>query len=367
MSLNEQQRHKLKKFIKELSQYKGRHTELVSVYVPQGYELVKIIQHLQQEAGTATNIKDAATRKNVIDALEKMVQHLRLFKRTPENGLAAFAGNVAAQQGKQDYKVWSIEPPTPLKTRIYRCDKQFVLELLLEMLDEKEAYGLVVMDRRDAHLALLKGKSIIVLAKTHSEVPGKFKAGGQSAARFSRLREESAKDHYKKVGDYMKAQFLGKEGLKGILVGGPGPTKYEFVDGDFITNEVKKKIIAIKDLSYTEEFGLQELVDRSEDVLANEQVMAEKKLMTRFFDTLAKHEGMVGYGEQQVLELLKRGAVDILLLSDALADEKIEMFEGEAEKVGTKIESISTETREGVQLRDMGKIAALLRYEIRDY
>lgn len=367
MSLTEQQRHKLKKFIKELGQYKGRHTELVSVYVPRGYELVKIIQHLQQEAGTATNIKDASTRNNVIDALEKLVQHLRLFKRTPEHGLAAFAGNVAAQQGKQDYKVWSIEPPTPLKTRIYRCDKQFVLNLLEEMLDEKETYGLVVMDRRDAHLALLKGKSIIVLAKTHSEVPGKFKAGGQSAARFSRLREESAKDHYKKVGDYMKTQFLGKEGLKGILVGGPGPTKYEFVDGDFITNEVKKKIIAIKDLSYTEEFGLQELVDRSEDVLANEQIMTEKKLMTRFFETLAKHENLVGYGELQVMELLKRGAVDILLLSDGLEEEKIEKFEEEAGKFGTKIEIISTETREGVQLRDMGKIAALLRYEIRDY
>ncbi|MBI2139853.1 peptide chain release factor aRF-1 [Candidatus Woesearchaeota archaeon] len=367
MALNEQQRHKLKKFIKELGQYKGRHTELVSVYVPQGYELVKIIQHLQQEAGTATNIKDAATRNNVIDALEKMIQHLRLFKKTPDNGLAAFSGNVAAQQGKQDYRVWSIEPPTPLKTRIYRCDKQFVLDLLGEMLDEKEMYGLVVMDRRDAHLALLKGKSIILLAKTHSEVPGKFKAGGQSAARFSRLREESAKDHYKKVGDYMKSQFFGKEGLKGILVGGPGPTKYEFVEGDFIITELKKKIIAIKDLSYTEEFGLQELVDRSEDVLANEQITAEKKIMTKFFDSLAKQPGMAGYGETQVMELIKRGAVETLLLSDELAEEKIEAFESEAGKMGTKIEIISTETREGVQLREIGKVAALLRYEIKEY
>ena len=44
---------------------------------------------------------------------------------------------------------------------------------------EHMVYGLVVLDRRDAILALLKGKTIVPLQKTHSEVPGKFKAGGQ--------------------------------------------------------------------------------------------------------------------------------------------------------------------------------------------
>ena len=42
---------------------------------------------------------------------------------------------------------------------------------------------------------------------------------------------------------------------------------------------------------------------------------------------------------------------------------QIEDFETEAEKLGTTVKIISVDTREGVQLRDMGKIAALLRYE----
>ncbi|MEK6947215.1 MAG: LAGLIDADG family homing endonuclease, partial [Nanoarchaeota archaeon] len=179
MSLTEAQRFHLKKFVKELENFKGRHTELVSVYVPQDYDLNKIINHLAQEQGTASNIKSSATRKNVTDALERMIQHLKLFKRTPPNGLCVFSGNVAEREGQHNFKVWSIEPPIPLKTRIYRCDKEFVLDILRDMLDVKEVYGLVVMDRRDANIALLKGKSIIPLVKTHSEVPGKFKAGGQ--------------------------------------------------------------------------------------------------------------------------------------------------------------------------------------------
>ena len=364
MALTESERFHLKKFIKELENYRGRHTELVSVYIPQDYDMNKIINHLAQEQGTASNIKSASTRKNVTDALERMIQHLKLFKKTPPNGLVVFSGNVAQREGQQDFKVWSIEPPVPLKTRIYRCDKEFVLDILRDMMESKEVYGLVVMDRRDANIALLKGKSIIPLVKTHSEVPGKFRAGGQSALRFARQIEGAAKDHYKKVAEYLKETFLTMEGLKGIIVGGPGPTKYDFVEGDFITNEVKKKIIAIKDLSYTGEFGLEELLEKSEDVLAQEDVMEEKKIVGRFLEMLATKQNMVSYGEKDVMEKLKMGAVDKVLLSEELPDEKIEEIENAAKPVGSEIRIISTQTREGAQLRDFGKIAAILRYEV---
>jgi peptide chain release factor subunit 1 len=62
---------------------------------------------------------------------------------------------------------------------------------------------------------------------------------------------------------------------------------------------------------------------------------------------------------------LKMGAVDILLLSEELDDKKIEEFENEAKLVGTDIQLISTETTEGVQLKAMGKVAAILRYEVK--
>ncbi|TKJ17079.1 peptide chain release factor 1 [Candidatus Woesearchaeota archaeon B3_Woes] len=363
MTLTEKQKHDLKKFVKELEQHRGRHTELVSVYVPSGYDIIKIIQHLEQERGTASNIKSAATRKNVITALEKMIQHLRLFKKTPDNGLAVFAGNVSEREGQEDFEVWSVEPPELLKTRIYRCDKEFQLELLRDMMDVKEVYGLVILDRRDANIAYLKGKTIVPLKSTHSEVPGKTKAGGQSAARFERLRDGAAKEHFKKVAEYVKEQFLDNKNLKGIIVGGPGPTKHDWVDGGYLTDQLKQKIIAVKDLGYTGDFGLQELVDKSQDVLANEELVSEKKIMQRFLDLLAKKPNIISYGEKEVMEFLKTGVVEIILLSEKLDDKKIEEFEEEANKVGTEVNIISTETREGVQLKELGKVAAILRYE----
>ncbi len=363
MAITEHQKYELKKFVKELEQYRAMHTEFVTVYVPAGYDMNKIINHLAQEQGTATNIKSSSTRKNVIDALERMIQHLRLYKQTPKNGLVAFSGNVLAREGKSDVKVWSMEPPMPMNMRIYKCDKNFELELLRDMMESKEIYGLIVMDKRDATIAMLKGKTIVPLMKTHSHVPGKFKAGGQSAQRFEQNRELAAKAHFKKVAEYVKEQFLGRKELRGILVGGPGPPKYEFAEGDFLTGDIKKKILAIKDLSYTEEFGLQELVEKSQDVLAADEISVEKKIMGRFFETLAKKPGMVSYGDAEVRKVLAMGAVEIVLLSESLDDSIIDEFEEIAKKYGTEVKLVSTETREGVQLREIGKIAAILRYE----
>jgi len=366
MSLTATQKFHLKKFVKELEKHRGRHTELVSVYIPSGYDMTKIINHLSQEQGTATNIKSASTRKNVIDALERMIQHLRVVGKTPAHGLAVFSGNVAEREGQQDFQVWSIEPPVPLKTRIYRCDKTFVLEILEGMLEAKEVYALIVMDRRDGDIALLKGKSIVPLMKTHSEVPGKTRAGGQSSARFERLREGAAKDHYKKIADHMKEQLLDNKNLRGIIVGGPGPTKYDFVEGGFLTGDLKKKILAIKDLSYTGDFGMEELLDKSQDVLAKEELADEKAIMQKFFNLLAKKPKMVTYGEKQVNKMLEIGAVETLLVSEEMDDEFIEKIEEKAKEFGSSVSIVSIETREGVQLRDIGKIAAILRYEVQE-
>lgn len=790
----------LRKFIEELNNVKGRHTELVSVYVPAGYDLNNIIGHLQQEQGTAENIKDQRTRHNVIDSLEKVIRHLRLFKKTPENGLAVFAGNASDKESKIDIKVWSIEPPEPLKVRIYRCDQKFLIDILEEMLEHRETYGLIVLDKREADIALLNGTRIEKLDRHTSGVPGKFKTGGQchpfgtliqlangeiikiedchnphivksvdfndysindsaitdkweikknetykiitkcprleieasrdhlffvrdnevvekpaeelrvgdyllmpekidvkgaiqkldtkdcycnyakkhiktlrlpelldkefaqvigyimgdgylekdrinlyerdeytaeyyfnkiknyfltkgtvrykknknyyevriygkpivnlikkefpelkkalnstipikilksrndvlagflrgffdadgyasrgrialginnkllvqqiqlallrfsiissfldydnrrniysnkhrytvdisdkeslknfkeyigftfndkqskllkaikersdvsytrqiiipgsrirkiiedaglniayftkvtnffrngrqmskyvfdssilkqvrknkrlyltlkpvldypiipvkiksikkskginkmvdisvknrsfiangvivhnSAARFSRIREELAHEFYKRVGESANQQFLPMKELKGIIIGGPGPSKYEFLEGDFLNNEIKKKVLGVKDLGYTGEFGLEELVDRSHDLLEKERVVAEKQLLFRFFETLAKEPEKAAYGIEKVKKMLEYGAVEVVIVCESVDDNTIEEIEEIAKKMSSEVVIISIETREGEQLRQLGEVAAILRYKV---
>lgn len=363
--MNLKQKLQFKKFIRELESIRGRHTELVSVYVPAGYDMIKIIQHLQQEQGTASNIKDARTRNNVIDSLEKMIRHLRIYKKTPPNGLAVFAGNNSPVDNKVTINVWSIEPPEPLNFRLYRCEQTFMLDPLKQMLEHKVVHGLIVLDKREANLGLLKGNAIEELVSLTSGIPGKAKTGGQSAQRFARIREEMTKEFFKRIAEAANKQFLELKELKGIIIGGPSPTKEDFFDSGYLNNELKKKVIGLKDLSYTGEFGLHELVDKSADLLKEEEITEEKAAVNSLLEMLRKDPDKVAYGKKEVRNALEAGAVEKLLLSESLPEEEVEEFQDLGDVHGAEVQLISVDTREGVQLRDLGGIAAILRYALR--
>ena len=86
--------------------------------------------------------------------------------------------------------------------------------------------------------------------------------------------------------------------------------------------------------------------------------------MTHFFTVLRDQPKKASYGEKETLRLLDMNVVDIIILSESLAENTIFDLEEKARKGGAEVAIISVETREGVQLRELGGIAAILRYEI---
>lgn len=351
---------RLKKLLSELEKIKGRHTELVSFYIPAESNLIDAVNQIRNEQGTAINIKSKSNRKNVVDALEKILQHLKLYKQVPINGLAIFCGNVSEREGDSDIKIWAVEPPEKLEVKKYWCDQQFILEPLQDMVAEKEVYGLVVMDNQEACLGLLKGKKIIKLRKMDSIVPGKTGKGGQSAQRFERVRAGLINDWYKKIAEDMKTIF--PENIKGIILGGPGPAKNELYEKNLHTY-VKQKILGVKDVGYTDEYGLEELVQRSQDLFKEAAVAKEKELLQKFLTEMQKDSGLVRYGKESVKKALEAGAVEIILISEGVEEETLEEFENLAENHGAKIEVISRDTREGEQFFQLGGIGAILRWK----
>lgn len=399
----EEQILKLKKLLKELEAIRGRHTELVSVYIPSGYSIIEVINQLSNEKSTATNIKSKNTRKNVLSALEKIIQHLRIFRQTPPNGLVVFCGNISPVEGREDLKIWSFEPPEKMDTKVYWCDQIFVLEPLREIVKEKEIYGLVVMDAKEAEIGLLMGKKIKSLKHLDSNVPSKTVKGGMSQARYDRIREDAVNEFLTEVGEIASKSFLDQPELKGVIIGGPGPVKDRFAREDYLNYQIKNKVIGVKDIGYTDYYGLEELVKKSEDLLAKAAIMKEQELMERFL-TEIKKEGNVVYGYTETIKALNMNAVDTLLISEEFdwvrvklkcdtgheverdlpkAEVKTQLCEickkemrietkddlGEllAEKAinfGTKVELISVDTTEGRQFKELGGIGGFLRYKI---
>lgn len=362
----DKEKYRIRKILETLKKCRGRHTELITVYIPPGTMIEQTINQLGQEQGTAVNIKSKQTRTNVVDALEKIIQHLRLYKQTPKNGLAVFCGNVSEREGQQDLELWAIEPSEPVSVKMYRCDQTFVTEPLEQLMMPKNSYALIAIDNKEASLGMLRGDKYQILDTLTSGYSGKHRAGGQSHRRFERLINEESHRFKQRVAQHAENLFMPHiKDIAGVIIGGPAGTKDEFVDGDYLHYELKKKIVAVKDITYTDESGVRELVNEATEDIKDVEATEHRKHLQRFMKLLVTDSGMVSYGLKEVENAMDLGAVETLLLSQNLDDDKIDELMDKADLSGVKAEIVSDEFEEGNQLWvAFGGIAALLRYKL---
>ena len=397
-----------KKKLKALSLHKGRHTELITLYVPFGTDRSTVMNQLNEEINQSSNIKSPTNRKNVQGALRKIIVFLKKIDfKLPPTGLVVFSGNVSEVDGRSDIRLFTIHPLKDLKTKLYWCDSTFHLDPLLEMVVPDEYYALLVLDKNEATVAQLIGKNYHILATFTSMVPGKTRAGGQSSQRFERLREEAMQDFFKRIGAKFNKYFEADvRKIKGIIIGGPGMTKQYFMDKAVIHHELAKKVVGVVDTSYTDEGGIRELVQRSEDLLKDTELMKEKLVLDNFLGTVAKG-GLATYGVSEVEKAIDEARVATLILSEDIpwivikkecghcnneeieiikdvttfneskvqcskCNSKVEIVEEidyieymveKAKAIGANVRVISTETNQGKQFFEgFGGVGALLRY-----
>ena len=352
--LTDLQIYEFRRSLEEVRKLSGRGTELISLYIPPSRQISDVSNYLRSEYSQSSNIKSASTRKNVQAAISSILSRLKNFKLPPENGLVFFVGHRSIGADQTDMVQFVLEPPEPVPTFIYRCDSKFFTEPIEGMLETKETYGLIVIDRSEATIGYLHGKQIVSLKNMQSLVPSKHSRGGQSARRFERLIEIAAHEYYKKVADVANESFLAQKDLKGILVGGPGPTKDYFVKSEYLHYELQKKIVDTFDVGYTDEYGLTELVEKARESLRHLDLMREKDLMQKLLEEIRKPDGGLSiYGEEQVKNALMIGAVDTLIISEDLRRVKLKLT---CPSCGAKKEALAKDSTEDVKCDKCGAI-----------
>lgn len=287
-----------------------------------------------------------------------------MLSKIPENGLVIFCGE-NVESG--DFICVMFSPPDPVPVFFYRTDKWFHTEFLEDMIEEKDIYGLIIIERDEATIGLLKGSSLIVLDEVQGYVPGKHHKGGQSQRRFDRIIEQLVDEFFKKVGERVNEHFLpllnqGK--LRGIIIGGPGYAKVDFLNGNYIDYRLRRKVIGGPlDVAYQGEVGLKELIMKASELMKGHKYLESINVIEEFKYHLAKDDGLVSYGEEEIMKLLKMGIIDKLVI---LEDHpKFEGYQQLAKKYGTKIIPISPNLPEGEWIKKtFNGIVAILRYKI---
>jgi peptide chain release factor subunit 1 len=162
----------------------------------------------------------------------------------------------------------------------------------------------------------------------------------------------------------------------------------------------------VVDTGYTDDYGIREVLSKSEGILAQQEAIKEKIIVDRFIKEVV-NDGLATYGEKQVREAILTKQAEKVLLSEGLAhfsgiykcpaceieETKVSRSEPEdtttckkcngqmklqstglllddldelAKQLEIPVEIISTNTVEGAQfLTGFGGIGAFLRYKLR--
>jgi peptide chain release factor subunit 1 len=407
---NSVKQHKLRKLIAWLSDKEGRGMEFVSLYIPREKSIDEIVAILKEESDSAV-MKSESVRERLQDALKNIIQHLKLQKEIPENGLAIFAGTFVANDPESEVlNVEEVIPPEPITAYLYEVDDHFQLEPLREMLRAQRVVGLIAMDSKEASFGILDGERLELIENITSGIPGKSGKGGESQRRFERERDSEITYYFHRVAEHATKAFLENHKVTALIVGGPGPTKEDFSKGDYLHYELKNMLLGIVDTQSAGREGVREALDRSSETLKNICAPEEKSTVQRLLADMGKQDGLAICGLDSVLNALKKGIAEVVLVTDSTdmieivvmckrcelsrakivdkakkvqtvqemisspcekcnaveyeVEEKdiIDVLEDVASQTDARVEVISTESEEKAKLTALGGFAALLRY-----
>ena len=408
---NSVKQHKLRKLLACLSDKEGRGMEFVSLYIPREKSIDEIVAILREESDSAVT-QSESVRDRLQDALKNVIQHLKLEKEIPENGLAMFAGTFAV--GDSEIEVLNVEeivPPEPITKYLFEVDDHFDLEPLREMLRDMKVVGVIAMDAKEAGFGILDGERFEMIEDITSGVPGKSGKGGQSQRRYERERDMELAYYFHRVAEHAAKAFLDSHKVTVLLVGGPGPTKEDFLRGDYLHYELKNALLDRVDTQCAGREGVREVLDKSSETLKNMCAPEEKRIVQRLQAELGKQDGRAIAGLDFVLEALKNGEAEVALVTDTtdmietvakckrcglskakIVDKKakvqavqemisspcekcsgveyeveekdiVDVLEDAASQTDARVEVISTESEEKAKLTALGGFAALLRYK----
>ncbi|KAJ2538015.1 translation termination factor eRF1 [Coemansia sp. RSA 1878] len=337
----------MKKLIKSLAAARGNGTSMISLVLPPRTQISQTSGMLATEYGTASNIKSRVNRLSVLAAITSTQQRLKLYSKTPPNGLVIFCGTVLTEEGKEKKVNIDFEPFKPINTSLYLCDNKFHVEALEELLQADSRFGFIVMDGAGCLYGALSGNSREVLHQFSVDLPKKHGRGGQSAQRFGRIREEKRHHYMRKVAETAVQMFIANDkcNVVGIILAGSAEFKNDLLKSDLFDQRLATRVVKTVDVSYGGESGFDQAINLSQEYLDNVKFIQEKKLISKYFDEIAQDTGKVVYGVDDTLKALDAGAVETLIVWENLDVNRFVFRNAEGGEVERFMNSIQEKER----------------------
>ncbi len=314
----------MKKLIKTLNAAHGNGTSMISLVIPPKEQLSRTMHMLQDEYGTATNIKSRVNRQSVLDAITAAQQQLKLYSKCPPNGLIIYCGTCLTDEGKEKRISFSFEPFMAINTSLYLCSNKFQTDVLSSLIQDNDKYGFIIMDGNGVLYGILSGNRREVLHKFSVDLPKKHGRGGQSAMRFGRIRLEKRQNFVRKAAEMAIQIFISndKPNITHLVLAGAANFKNELNDSDIFDKRLRSIVVKIIDVSYGGENGFNQAINNASDTFADIKIVHEKKLIHKYMEEIATDSGKYCFGIQDTMVALELGAMETLIVWEDLLYER---------------------------------------------
>ncbi|KAK9187470.1 hypothetical protein WN944_018865 [Citrus x changshan-huyou] len=280
---------KMKKLIKTLSAVKGDGTSLISLVVNPHDKIPRVTKMLGEEYQNASKIKKRMNRQSVQAAITCAQSRLKLYKNVPSNGLVLFTGTGVTEDGEEKKFVHDLVPFKPINSSLSR---EVVLKFTVDL-------------------------------------PKKHGRGGQSALRFSRLRVEKRHNYLREAAELATKCFIdpatSQPNVTGLILAGSAEFKTELSQSGMFDPRLRAKILKVLDISYGGVSGFNQAIELSSDVIANVNVLKEKRVIGKFFEEIGQDTGKFVVGVDDTVKALEMGAIHTLIVWEDLDINRYEL------------------------------------------
>ncbi|MCL4459183.1 MAG: hypothetical protein M1136_10415 [Chloroflexi bacterium] len=292
--------------LKELLKMRSADQPVLSVYLDvarainerRAYRLVfkDLLKSLRK------NIKDRKLRKALREEAARVNSFLDLEYTQQGQGLAIFSCSP-----KDFWRVYHL--PVSIPNDVHFTLQPYVSPLV-ELIDEYERYGVVLVDKEKARLFVIYLGQIEEQEEVFDLVPGKHKQGGWSQANYQRHHEAHVHWHLKHVAQALVEYYKGKP-FDRLIIGAANEVASELPH--LLPKELADRISGIFAVPITAS-----ATDILQETLAIEQEIErqqEERLVENLI-TCASKVGPGALGLDDTLFLLQEGRVRQLLIAD---------------------------------------------------
>ena len=222
-------------------------------------------------------------------------------------------GGIFDENNKQQKDVLYFVPPKPIREFRYLCDKKFRTELIEDLYQQYEDYGVLYLAGCEFTFYILNGKDLYEITKTtRKKLPRTHKRGGQSQNRIARLRDEAIHNYLVKINELCVDYFIDPETtlpkIKGLVIMGSGNKKVKLQDK--LDPRIKKILLGV---FTSEEFNHQIVTNAVDSFIRGKDI----KIVRDVLDSGDKLE----YGEKEIIDALDNGFMESIIITPQMEKE----------------------------------------------